>query len=125
MDNELFDEEMVDHVLTEEDFVHHAEDLKDSGLVVGDVIEISKDDIAKFTYEKKSEEPAKDENGQAGIPVKAEEGEQVDEAGDLLPEWARTPETRATIAEANNLLQKEQPKPVSRLPEEAKEWEQA
>lgn len=115
--DELFnDEELFDHVLTEEDFKHHQEELDKAGLDVGDVIQVSKEDLKKFEYE-----PEKDED-----PITSEEVvEEGEEVNDGLPSWARAEGVKAKPNEVKEILKKEEPKQVVRKEESIPDWAQA
>jgi hypothetical protein len=69
---ELFEDEMIDHVVTEEDLIVHPE-LSEQGIEEGDTIGIPKDHLDRYNYETKEPEVDVAEQPEAHVEAEAEQ----------------------------------------------------
>lgn len=108
---DLFEEEMIDYVITEKDLLMHPEFVEE-GIEVGDTISIPKEQLEDYKQETIEQELSEKELEPELEPVVAEVV--TNEATAKLPSWARTKETVATEEEVRKLLEIPEEKPVFR-----------
>lgn len=116
--DELFDEELVDHVVTKEDLENNPELVKE-GIKVGETIQIPKEDETPD----QSTPPAK---VQETAPVKKDKKKYIDPEDSKIPEWAKAKDVKITKEDEKNFFPKDSEKfEKEERPEKTPSWSQA